>query len=190
VTYQRQHPHTHFRSASSAPPHPPNQTPHPVERQVLHLRQSLLGQRTPRWRYAPAGARTIRRGLSKRQLKPCPSLSTIQRILRRHGLTAQVPTDECQPYRPHPSAPYPNAVQATDILTRWLEGGTLVQTFTTVDPFSNAASATIDAEKGTPAAREHLVATWRQLGVPALAQFDNEKDANWMLTRSCPTPPR
>lgn len=174
VAYQRYHPHTRFRSASSAPHHHPNQTPRPVEQQVLHLRQSLLAQRTPRLRYAPAGARTIRRELSKRRVKPCPSLSTIQRILCRHGLTAQAPSAADFPYRPHPAAPSPNAVHATDIITRWLEGGTLVQTFTTVDHFSNAASATINAEKSTAAARKHLLDTWRQLGVPDLAQFDNE----------------
>lgn len=174
VAYQRHHPHTHFRSDSSAPHHHPNQTPRPVERQVLHLRQSLLAQRNPRLRYAPAGARTIRRELSKRRVKPCPSLSTIQRILRRHGLTAQAPTAQGLPYRPHPSATYPNAVHATDIITRWLEGGTLVQSFTTVDHFSNAAYATIAAEKSTAAARAHLLDTWQKLGVPVLAQFDNE----------------
>jgi hypothetical protein len=174
VAYQRYHPHTHFRSESSAPRHHPSQTPRPVERQVRHLRQSLLAQRNPRLRYAPTGARTIRRELSKRRVKPCPSLSTIQRSLRRHGLTAQAPTAPGLPYRPHPSAPSPNAVHATDIITRWLEGGTLVQTFTTVDHFSNAASATIAAEKRTAAARAHLLATWQKLGVPVLAQFDNE----------------
>ena len=64
------------------------------------------------------------------------------------------------------------SIHATDIITRWLEGGTLVQTFTTVDHFSNAAYATIAAEKSTTAARAHLVATWRQPGVPDLAQFE------------------
>jgi len=174
VASQRHHPPTHFRSASSAPHHHPNQTPRSVERQILHLRQSLLAQRNPRLRYAPTGARTIRRELSKRRVKPCPSRSTIQRILRRHGLTAQAPTAQGLPYRPHPSAPYPNAVHATDIITRWLEGGTRVQTFTTVAHCSHAASATLHAEKSTAAARKHRLATWRQLGVPDLAQVDNE----------------
>jgi hypothetical protein len=174
VAYQHQHPHTRFRSVSSAPHHHPNQTSRSVERQILHVRQSLLAQRNPRLRYAPVGVRTIRRELGKRRVKPCPSLSTIQRILRRHRLTIQTPTDEGPPYRPHPPAPYPNAVQATDIITRWLEGGPVVQTFTTVDHWSNAAYATLHAEKSTAAAREHLLAMWRQLGVPDLAQFDNE----------------
>jgi Homeodomain-like domain-containing protein len=184
VAYQHRHPHTRFRSASSAPHHHPNQTPRQVEQQILHLRQSLIAQRNPRLRYAPAGARTIRRELNKRRVKPCPSLCTIQRIVHRHGLPVQTPADVGLAYRPHPSATYPNAVHATDISTRWLEGGPVVQTFTTVDHFSNTAYATIHAEKNTEAAREPLLATWRQLGVPALAQFDHES-----VFRGGPHPP-
>jgi hypothetical protein len=71
-------------------------------------------------------------------------------------------------------AAYPNAVQATDIVTRWLVGGTVVQTFTTVDHFSNAAHATVHAHKDWRATRAHLLKTWEILGLPDLAQFDNE----------------
>jgi hypothetical protein len=173
VAYQRHHPHTHLRSASSAPHHHPNQTPRPVERQVRPLRQSLLAPRTPRLRYAPTGARPIRRELSQRRVKPCPGLSPIQRILRRPGLPAQAPTAPGLPSRPHPSATYPHAVHATALITRWLAGGTLVQTCTTVDHFSTAAYATLAAEKSTTAARAPLWAPWRQLGGPDLAQVDN-----------------
>jgi hypothetical protein len=69
-------------------------------------------------------------------------------------------------------------VQATDIITRWIEGGETVQTFTTVDLFSNAALATSGAHKSTAAARQHLLQTWQTLGVPNLAQFDNESVFN------------
>src|SRR5262245_60746825 len=93
VAYQHQHPHTRLRSVSTAPHHHPNQTPRQGERQSLHLRQSLLAHRTPRLRSAPVGVRAIRRELGKRRVKPCPSLSTIQRILRRHRLTIRTPTD-------------------------------------------------------------------------------------------------
>src|SRR3972149_3861011 len=57
-----------------------------------------------------------------RRVKPCPSLSTIQRILQRRGLPQPQPA-EARSYRPHPLATYPHAGQATDIGTRWLTGG-------------------------------------------------------------------
>jgi hypothetical protein len=173
VAYQQQHPHTHFRSASRASHRHPNRISRQTAYRVAQLRQTLTHQRNARLRYAPVGARTIRRELEKSRVKPCPSLSTIQRILQRRGLTQPQPV-AARSYRPHPLATYPNAVQATDIVTRWLTGGAVVQTFTTVDHWTNAASATPQPHKQATAAREHLLKTWQELGVPDVAQFDNE----------------
>jgi hypothetical protein len=79
-------------------------------------------------------------------------------VLERKGLTLS--HGEAEPaYRPHPEAEYPNVVQATDIVTRWLTGGAVVQTFTTVDHFTNAAYATAHPHKRIQAAREHLLKT-------------------------------
>jgi hypothetical protein len=141
---------------------------------ILRLRRTLEGRRQPRLRYAPIGARTIRRELGKRRVRPLPSLSTIQRVLQRQGLTHSTPAAAAHAYRPHPDARYPNAVQATDIVTRWLTGGEVVQTFTTVDHFTNSAYATPHANKRVEAARAHLLKTWGKQGVPDVAQFDNE----------------
>lgn len=173
VAYQRQHPHTRFRSASRASHRHPNRISRQTTYRIVQLRQTLARQRNARLRYAPVGARTIRRELEKRRVKPCPSLSTIQRTLQRRGLTQPQPA-EARSYRPHPPATYPNAVQATDIVTRWLTGGEVVQTFTTVDHFTNTASATPQPHKRAAAAREHLLKTWQTMGLPDLAQFDNE----------------
>ena len=173
AAYQRQHPHTRFRSASRAPRHHPNQISRQTAYRIVRLRQTLTRHQNARLRYAPLGARTIRRELEKRRVKPCPSLSTIQRILQQRGLTQPSPA-EARSYRPHPPALYPNAVQATDIVTRWLTSGEVVQTFTTVDHFTNAASATPQPHKRAIAAREHLLKTWQTMGVPDVAQFDNE----------------
>lgn len=170
---QRQHPNTRFRSVSRAPRHHPNQISRQTAYRIVQLRQTLARHRNARLRYAPVGVRTIRRELEKRRVKPCPSLSTIQRILRRRGLTQLHPA-EARSYRPHPRALYPNAVQATDIVTRWLTGGEVVQTFTTVDHFTNTAAATSQPHKRATAAREHLLKTWQKMGLPDLAQFDNE----------------
>ena len=89
VAYQRQHPHTRFRSASRASYRHPNRISRQTTYRIVQLRQTLARQRNARLRYAPVGARTIRRELEKRHVKPCPSLSTIQRILQRRGSTTK-----------------------------------------------------------------------------------------------------
>jgi hypothetical protein len=171
ITYQAQHLWTRFRSGSRAPHHQPHQTPLVVGRRVLRLRQHLVRHRSPEARFAGVGARTIQSEYRKRYGPP-PSLSTIQRILNRNHRTTSQP--KRKRYRPHPLAEYPNAVHATDIITRWITGGAVVQAFHTVDVYSNDVSSTIRAHKTAADACQHLLNTWKTLGIPDLAQFDNE----------------
>jgi putative transposase len=171
IAYHAQHLWTRFRSGSRASHHHPNQTPRVVERRVLRLRQHLVQHQSPDTRFAGVGARTIQSEYHKRYGPP-PSLSTIQRMLNRNHRT--MPQRKRKRYRPHPAAEYPNAVQATDIITRWITGGTVVQAFHTVDVYSNDVSSTIRANKTAADACQHLLNTWKTLGIPDLAQFDNE----------------
>lgn len=172
IQYHTRHPWTRFRSASRAPHHHPTQTPEVVERRVLRLRRQLVRHRPRSLRFAGIGARTIQREYRKRY-GTVPSLSTIQRILDRHHLVVHARRPRA-PYRPHPAAEVPNAVQATDIITRWIYGGSVVQTFNTVDIYSNDVCSTTHADKSSAVACQHLLQTWKTLGIPALAQFDNE----------------
>jgi len=176
IKHHLQHPWTRFRSGSRAPHHHPNRTLLVVERRVLRLRQHLEQHATPDTRFAGIGARTIQSEYRKRYGPP-PSLSTIQRILNCHHCTT--PTQRKRKrYRPHPPAEYPNAVHATDIITRWITGGTVVQAFHTVDVYSNDVASTIYSNKTAADARQHLLNTWKTLGIPDLAQFDNESVFN------------
>ena len=171
IVYHAQHLWTRFRSGSRASHHHPNQTPRVVERRVLRLRQILVQHQSPDTRFAGVGARTIQSEYRKRYGPP-PSLSTIQRMLNRNHQTA--PHRQRSRYRPHPAAEYPNAVQATDIITRWITGGAVIQAFHTVDVYSNDVASTIHANKTAADACQHLLNTWKTLGIPDLAQFDNE----------------
>jgi len=172
VRYQVCHRWTRFRSASRVPQHRPTQTPEVVERRILRLRRQLVRHQPRRLRFAGIGARTIQHEYRKRY-GAAPSQSTIQRILGHHHLGVHARRPRAR-YRPHPAAEVPNAVQATDIITRWIYGGATVQTFNTVDLYSNDASSTTHADKTGAEARQHLLRTWKTLGMPALAQFDNE----------------
>jgi hypothetical protein len=172
IKYHVHHPWTRFRSASRTPHHHPTQTPEVVERRILRLRRQLVRHQPRTLRFAGIGARTIQREYRKRY-GTVPSPSTIQRILDHHHLVVHA----CPPrarYRPHPAADVPNAVQATDIITRWIHGGSVVQTFNTVDVYSNDVCSTTHTEKSGAEACQRLLHTWKTLGMPTLAQFDNE----------------
>jgi len=170
--YQVHHPWTRFRSTSRAPHHYPTQTSEVIERRILRLRQQLVRHQPRRLRFAGIGARTIQHEYRKRY-GTAPSLSTIQRILDHYHLVKHARRPR-PPYRPHPNAEAPNTVQTTDIITRWIYGGSVVQVFNTVDIYSNDVYSTIHADKNGAEACHHLLETWKTLGIPALAQFDNE----------------
>ena len=172
IRYHVCHPWTRFRSASRAPHHRSTQTSEIVERRILRLRRQLVRHQPRGLRFAGIGARTIQREYRKRY-GPAPSQSTIQRSLDHHHLVKHARRPRAR-YRPHPAAEAPNAVQATDIITRWIYGGSVVQTFNTVDVYSNDVCSTTHADKTGAEARQHLLKTWKTLGIPALAQFDNE----------------
>ena len=87
VHYRDQHPWTRFRSAPHASFHHPNQLSAKSERRIVRLRQLLTKHRQPRLRFASVGPRTIRKEWCRRYSEPTPSLSTIQRVLKRHHLT-------------------------------------------------------------------------------------------------------
>ena len=172
IHHQAQHLWTRFRSASRAPHRRPTQTPLRVKRRIVRLRKQLVRHKPRRLRFAGIGARAIQREYRKRY-GPTPSLPTIHRILQRHHLVTAAQRRRNR-YRPHPAAEFPNAVQTTDIITRWIYGGIVVQTFNTVDIYSNDVVCTTHADKTAAEACRHLLHTWKTLGIPDLAQFDNE----------------
>jgi len=172
IRHQAHHLWTRFRSASRSPHGRPTQTPPSVERRILRLRKQLVRHKPCRLRFAGIGAHTIQHEYRKRYGPP-PGLSTIHRILKRHHLVMPVRRRRNR-YRPHPAANFPNAVQTTDIITRWIYGGSVVQTFNTIDIYSNDVVCTTHAAKTGTAACQHLLHTWKTLGIPALVQFDNE----------------
>lgn len=83
---------------------------------------------------------------------PVPSTATIQRILHDAGLTHSIGAGCDVAFHPCLEAWAVNAIQATDLITRHLEGGEEVQNFHTIDLFSHAAALSQFADKTSEAA--------------------------------------
>ena len=149
-------------------------TPAAVEKMVVRIRRAFEAAKTPATRYGLIGHRAIRAELERLGVDPLPSLPTIQRILRKHALTCRAAEDGEDVFYPELAARRINVIQATDIITRHLRGGQVVQNFHTFDLYSHAVHLTQAADKRSATACRHLVDTWADVGVPRLAQFDNE----------------
>ena len=173
-TLFQRHPQLELGSRSRVAHTIPNKTPAAIEKTVVRIRRALEAAKTPSTRYGLIGHRAIRAELERLGVDPLPSLPTIQRILYAHAMTRRAAEEGEQVYYPYLPARCINAIQATDIITRHLRGGQVVQNFHTFDLSSHAVHLTQASDKRSTTACRHLLETWADLGLPRLAQFDNE----------------
>jgi putative transposase len=119
------------------------------------------------------GAEEVQAILREERLLPrVPSLSTIQRILHEGGLvqTAEPPAV----YFPQPTGRADYILHAMDWTSRYLRGGTKVYAFHTLDLETRGLQQTLSRDKSRHAVRQHMLATWQQLGWCDGRQMDND----------------
>lgn len=140
------------------------------ERLVCEIRQRLITTK-----YAQKGAFAIQWQLKQLGVELLPAIWTINRILRRHGLTVR-PTYQPRgtPY-PAPTVTAPHQVQQLDLVgPRYLVGGERFYGVHLIDAFSNAVALEVAVSKEAVVLVEAVVAAWQRLGIPRLLQVDNE----------------
>ncbi len=173
----QQNPRIAFADRPRAPHGSPTQTPKAVVQAVVSIRQTLEAAATPETRYGLIGSLAIQSQLDHLGIEP-PSETTIQRILRAHGLTHPIGAGNDSAYYPWLNAWAINAIHATDIITKHIRGGEEIQNFHTIDHYSHAVSVNQYNTKSAVITSEHLRATWSKLGLPQIQQLDNEAAFN------------
>jgi hypothetical protein len=165
----RNNPHTDFADHSRAPLTVWSITTPALERLVIALRHAFESAN-----HGLIGARAIWGKLIEPKVKPLPSEATIQRILARHELTHPVGAATEMAYYPWLPVGDVNAVQATNLITKHIWGGTEIQNFHTLDLFTQAVCLTESLDKTSATTCTHLLKAWEKLGLPCLQQFDTE----------------
>jgi hypothetical protein len=122
------------------------------------------------------GAKAIRndlRGLMPR--RRLPSERTIYRVLHQAGQSAgRSPRDQTAPYFPAPSEEVHGSLDALDWTCRYLEGGTKVYAFHTLNLRTRALSQTLAGDKTLATAQRHVLDAWTTRGLPRFLQTDND----------------
>jgi hypothetical protein len=160
-----------------------SQSRRPRHRPAAHSSQMVCAivrarQRLRRQRVGLIGPRAIRRELRLLRLgKRLPSLATIKRVLKTAGLIAAPPMETAL-YRPLPLAHVSGCLHAMDWTCRYLEGGTKVYAFHTLNLHTRACSQTIAANKTTATVIDHALQAWKSLGIPTFLQLDNDAAFN------------
>ena len=157
---------------SRAPRVQARRTPPGTERLILEIRERLMADP-----WAQVGAVAIAWELEKLGIPP-PAAWTIDRVLRRAGAAKRRARSRYVPKgTPYPAGPMPlrpNAVHQIDLVgPRHLEGGPPFHALNAVDIGRHRAAIEILPTKEEHEVARGLVALWRRLGVPKVAQFDN-----------------
>lgn len=136
---------------------------------IVQTRRRLVKQKV-----GLIGARAIRRELRNVIASTSlPSLATIKRVLRQHGLIPK----SLQPrgvYFPKPLQVVSGRLHALDWTCRYLEEGLKIYAFHTLNLHTRACTQTIATHKRYETVRAHALQAWKSLGIPHFLQLDND----------------
>lgn len=125
------------------------------------------------------GARAIQHELRRtRLLRKIPTEGTIYRWLHADGVLKSSRRKPPEIYLPRPTPARQYCLHLMDWTLRYLEGGTKVYAFHTVEVTRRDLRQTIRPDKRTASARQHVLHVWRTLGLPDGLQVDNDSAFN------------
>jgi len=152
-----------------------------VERTIVSIRQRLASQTHPGTRYSLIGASAILAELQALQIRPLPSLRTIERVLERNGVT--VPKVKLAPYLSAASYPTPPAGesnqlhQVDSVGPIYLKGNRQrYYIFVGRDAYDGAVCLKIYRSRKMDVILDFLGECWKSLGLPAQVQCDNARE--------------
>jgi transposase len=158
---------------SRAPHRHGRQMPENVRRAVKKARSELeaAAKRGTGLKYI--GARAIRTRLKAWQIKPLPSIRTIERILQQAQLT--------HPRQPQPEIVYPHLrakepleLCQVDRIPRYLQGGQKLYCFNAIDVVARDPTGQAKDDRRARTVAAFLTHVWQTLGIPTYTQVDNE----------------
>lgn len=161
-------------SRSRAPRTCPQRVPDEIRRAVCRVRSELeaAAHDSDQLHYIGAGA--IQARLASQGIQP-PSTASIERILRRAGMTAaRQPTRQAVFY-PHLRPTRPHQLCQIDIVPCFIAGRpSSVACYNAIDVVSRYPTGKPYAQRRAEDSLDFAVHVWQTLGIPTYTQMDNE----------------
>jgi hypothetical protein len=159
--------------------------PPELERTIRSIRRRLRAHAAPATRYSLIGADAILAELKALSVRPLPGRRTIERVLRRHGVTA--PRVRLAPLRPRQQYPGPQARASNQLHEVDLVGpidlkGRSHRYYIRVgqDAFDGAVCLRLASSRRRDEVPGFLGECWKDLGRPAQVRFDGARElAGW-----------
>ncbi len=168
-----------YHSHSRRPHTSPNKVDKHIEKEVVDSRKRLQKRDTPETKYSFCGAVGIHYDLDKKGFDDKPSLSTINRIIKRNGLVENKERSENRNgkkiYYPTTKALHPNFLHQFDIITPlYISGYGKVVSLNRIDVFTSHANLGQFDAKNIDNVLDFIIEDWKMYGIPRYLQVDNE----------------
>ncbi len=164
-----------LESRSTRPHHIHRETSDEVKREIHKARSELKSEASSGTGLKYIGGQAIRTRLRDKGVEPLPSIPTIERVIRSAGMTRPYqPVEAPEVDYPHLKVEDPQGLVQVDIVPHYLKGGERVACFNAIDVVSRYPTGKAYAQRRSVDAADFLIHVWRELGIPAYTQVDNE----------------
>ncbi|MBU4189408.1 MAG: integrase core domain-containing protein [Candidatus Thermoplasmatota archaeon] len=168
-----------YLNESTEPKRKPNKIDPVLEMNIIKSRKKLVKRDTPETRYAFHGAVAIHQELDNLGYKNKPTLSTINRVLKRNDLITKEQREkgnkESKVYYPEIRARYPGHIHQLDLVTpRYITGYGKIVSVNRIDIYTAQANLNQFESKGADSIISFIVEDWAKYGIPRYLQLDNE----------------
>jgi len=161
-----------LQSQSRAPCHNSRQTLPEVEQAVRRIRSELEAAQDAPDQLHYIGPRAIQCRLEGEGLPP-PSVPSIERILRRAGMT-HARQGKAEVHYPHLHPTQPHHLCQVDIVPCFIAGKQSVACYNAIDVVSRYPTGRPYVQKRAEDSANFLIHVWQTLGIPTYTQMDNE----------------
>lgn len=121
------------------------------------------------------GAQAVRTKLKDKNIKPLPSISSIERTMRAYGLTKKRNLKEKPSIKyPHLKPTVAHQLCQVDIVPHFLSGGQRIACFNALDVVSRYPTGQAFAQRRSEDAAVFLIHVWQKIGIARYTQLDNE----------------
>lgn len=158
-----------------APKRYPHKLSAEVQRAICQARLELEAEAALGVGLKYIGGLAVRTRLKKKEVKPLPSISSIERVLRKAKLTrAKERAVQLAIRYPHLQPKEPHQLCQVDIVPHFLQGGQRAACFNALDVVSRYPTGRAFARRRSQDAVAFLVHVWQEIGIPRYTQVDNE----------------
>lgn len=172
--FAENHDFNDLKDRSRAPKRNPSKLAEATCQAIRQARSQLEAEAAEATGLTYISAQAVRARLQDQHLDPLPSRASIERVLKRAGMTRPRHTDLESVSYPHLSPKAPHVLCQVDIVPHYLQGGSKVACFNAIDVVSNYASGYSYERKRARDACDFLVHLWQEQGIARYTQTDNE----------------